>query len=588
MAASNNNQSSNQQLIQLLQSHQAVIQQLLTHLGNPHSPATTISSPTTPTQPFDTIQDALERDVIPEQETSDGLQPSNLADTISQFARRASVAFTHPIHRRKSKAVTPISVVVQNFQIAKYDELGQRVHAPPSTSPSAPAPAIKFAIHPLSTFKVHWDFYYSLFYLFLAVLIPLLTSFEDLYYTTQFTPISIFLTITYSFDTIIQLLTLTESDVHSRIHVFTLQNLINIISTIPFELILNEPFYLWLRLLRLYNFLAFASSNAIWKGISKRFQEKSGMGVAFVTMTFLSMLLVLFLHINSCLTFLFGWVQGYTHDRLFIDNPQIIKEDLFSRYTFGFIVSVSNMFPIGYRPAGVYAQVVSVITNIFGAYLYAAIVGTISTFSFGLNSSARLFKQKMDEVNEYLQSKNIHDDLKQRIRDYYSLKYRGKYFDELAILSELNDSLRKELTAFNCRQLIEKVPFLKRQVGDGRDESFIGRIATSLRPNWFLKNDVVFEQGEWGDVMYFILYGSVEIVVNQRVVGALHEGNFFGEVAVMAKSSRMATVRVTTNSVLYSLSRADFETILYDFPDVSKNVQSIFQERMKKMGLQKK
>lgn len=54
-----------------------------------------------------------------------------------------------------------------------------------------------------------------------------------------------------------------------------------------------------------------------------------------------------------------------------------------------------------------------------------------------------MYKQKMDEVNEYMTYKNLSSSLKKKVRNYFELKYRGKYFNEVAILKELNDSLRQ-------------------------------------------------------------------------------------------------------------------------------------------------
>ncbi|TPX55134.1 hypothetical protein CcCBS67573_g09508, partial [Chytriomyces confervae] len=69
---------------------------------------------------------------------------------------------------------------------------------------------------------------------------------------------------------------------------------------------------------------------------------------------------------------------------------------------------------------------------------------------------------------------------KPRLLTYYEKRYCGKYFEEDALLSDLNDSLKAEILLQNTRKLIMNVPFLKRNVGDGRDELFMGRIAGAL------------------------------------------------------------------------------------------------------------
>ncbi|ORY40526.1 hypothetical protein BCR33DRAFT_719481, partial [Rhizoclosmatium globosum] len=96
------------------------------------------------------------------------------------------------------------------------------------------------------------------------------------------------------------------------------------------------------------------------------------------------------------------------------------------------------------------------------------------------------------------------------------------------LLADLNHSLRRELAAINCKQLIEKVPFLKRERGDGRDALYIGKISTALVPVYFIPGDVIISQGEQATEMYFILTGKVDILVNNQQVSSFSDGGFFG------------------------------------------------------------
>ena len=60
----------------------------------------------------------------------------------------------------------------------------------------------------------------------------------------------------------------------------------------------------------------------------------------------------------------------------------------------------------------------------------------------------------------------------------------------------MNESLRTEIAAHNCKELISKVPFLRREQNDGRDDLFIGRIACALIACYFVKGDAIINQGE--------------------------------------------------------------------------------------------
>ncbi|KAJ3065308.1 Potassium voltage-gated channel sub H member 7 [Rhizoclosmatium hyalinum] len=182
------------------------------------------------------------------------------------------------------------------------------------------------------------------------------------------------------------------------------------------------------------------------------------------------------------------------------------------------------MFPVGYHPVNSEEQLITVFFVIAGAAIYACIVGVISSIAMGVDASGRLYKQKIDELKDYMQYKLIEPVTQRKILKYYELKYRGKYFEEVGIsfflmpvssnhensckgslLQDMNDSLRMEVAIHNCRELISKVPFLRREQGDGRDDLFAGQITSALEPCYYVPGDFVFVQGDIGKDMVSLL-----------------------------------------------------------------------------------
>ncbi|KAJ3107277.1 hypothetical protein HK100_003609 [Physocladia obscura] len=166
----------------------------------------------------------------------------------------------------------------------------------------------------------------------------------------------------------------------------------------------------------------------------------------------------------------------------------------------------------------------------------------------------------------------------------------------------MNESLRMEIAAQNCRELISKVPFLRREQNDGRDELFTGRIAGALLPCYYVAGDVLFVQGEIGgdmvlkkvfylnpnlkkDEKYFCLTGKLHVLIGGKRVTVLRDGAFFGEIALIANIPRTATVQAASSCMLYKLTRLDFENIASTFEDVKKKVEDIYNERMNKIRL---
>ncbi|KAJ3130876.1 anaphase-promoting complex subunit Hcn1 [Physocladia obscura] len=210
-------------------------------------------------------------------------------------------------------------------------------------------------------------------------------------------------------------------------------------------------------------------------------------------------------------------------------------------------LSVANTFPVGYEATNPREQCVVIVFVMLGATLYACVVGAISSIAMGYDASGRMFKQKIDELKEYMNWKHINGTTQKKI---LNIMESGLF----ALLEEMNESLRNEISAHNCRELISKVPFLRREQNDGRDDLFIGRISSALKPCYFVAGDVLFVQGEV-------------------------------KIALIANIPRTATVQAASPCMLYRLTRAAFDTIANTFDDVKKKVDDIYTDRMNKIRL---
>ena len=89
----------------------------------------------------------------------------------------------------------------------------------------------------------------------------------------------------------------------------------------------------------------------------------------------------------------------------------------------------------------------------------------------------------------------------------------------------------------------------------------------------FVKNDVVFRQGEYADTMYKILSGSVRIVSdfgeeNEKELAVLNAGDFFGEMGLAECFPRSATAVICSETAeVTEFDFADFEYIFKEDPD---------------------
>jgi MFS family permease len=86
----------------------------------------------------------------------------------------------------------------------------------------------------------------------------------------------------------------------------------------------------------------------------------------------------------------------------------------------------------------------------------------------------------------------------------------------------------------------------------------IEQVATNLREYDLGAGQAVFDAGDTGDCFYVVASGSVEILDGQDVVRTMREGEGFGEIALLGRTTRTMSVRTTMPTHLYGIGADDF------------------------------
>ena len=97
----------------------------------------------------------------------------------------------------------------------------------------------------------------------------------------------------------------------------------------------------------------------------------------------------------------------------------------------------------------------------------------------------------------------------------------------------------------------------------------------------------LFFRGDSGDAMYIIETGRVRISVkdadgHDATLAELHDGEFFGEMAILDEQPRSADATVVTNTRLAVLSRNDFRAFLHKKPDIALEILRAMIHRLRR------
>ena len=109
--------------------------------------------------------------------------------------------------------------------------------------------------------------------------------------------------------------------------------------------------------------------------------------------------------------------------------------------------------------------------------------------------------------------------------------------------------------------------------------SDIGDIMQLLRAQYVEAGATITRRGEPAHSMYFIAAGQVQIDLQDRCI-RLDAGHFFGEIAVLRRARRSATVIAVTRASLLVLDAHDLHALMKREPQVAERIREVVRDRI--------
>lgn len=104
----------------------------------------------------------------------------------------------------------------------------------------------------------------------------------------------------------------------------------------------------------------------------------------------------------------------------------------------------------------------------------------------------------------------------------------------------------------------------------------------------FKDGQVIIRRGDSGDCMYVVQTGLVEVLVgedgDERVMAILHQGEFFGEMALFDRAVRMATVRALGEARVLSVDRRNLMRRIHEDPSLGYRMLLAMSQRVRDLS----
>ena len=124
-------------------------------------------------------------------------------------------------------------------------------------------------------------------------------------------------------------------------------------------------------------------------------------------------------------------------------------------------------------------------------------------------------------------------------------------------------------------ELIRKVPLFSRLSKTGLSE-----VASIADERDLPEGKELTREGERGREFFVILDGGADVTQQGKRIRRLGEGDFLGEIALVTKQPRTATVTATSSLRVLVITDRDFARLLRDSPEIGQGVLEALGERL--------
>jgi CRP/FNR family transcriptional regulator, cyclic AMP receptor protein len=121
-------------------------------------------------------------------------------------------------------------------------------------------------------------------------------------------------------------------------------------------------------------------------------------------------------------------------------------------------------------------------------------------------------------------------------------------------------------TTVNSKVSLEKVPLF-----EGLSKKELRLVLKECLQEDFLAGERIVAEGEPGGRFYLILQGQAKVIVADKPQGSLGPGEFFGEISIIDRRPRSATVTAQTSVRALSIASWNFLAVMNEnFPIARK------------------
>jgi CRP/FNR family transcriptional regulator, cyclic AMP receptor protein len=97
----------------------------------------------------------------------------------------------------------------------------------------------------------------------------------------------------------------------------------------------------------------------------------------------------------------------------------------------------------------------------------------------------------------------------------------------------------------------------------------------------YAPNEVIFKEGDPGNVMYIVVEGELDIIMHGKFIETVGVGGVVGELSLLDAQPRAATVTARTDALVAPIDNKRFELLIQNSPEFAIQVMQVLAFRLR-------
>lgn len=93
----------------------------------------------------------------------------------------------------------------------------------------------------------------------------------------------------------------------------------------------------------------------------------------------------------------------------------------------------------------------------------------------------------------------------------------------------------------------------------------------------------IFRRGEAAEMMYLIIEGEVDLMLDDTLIETAEEGSFIGEMALIDEEPRSASARARGDCRVFPINEARFQSLVRETPTFALQIMKTLARRLRNM-----